>query len=179
MRLRLARGAGTRGEPVRRARVTAEREGAAEERPGTLWYRTKSERHEGILQPGRYHVTVDALDHKGVAIDLDIPSEDAFEHEVELVRVAPDSVDVHLTIDLFAGPGEDPVAKAKIVILDEGRQELSRFEGRRAEGRYLLPAPSGKRILRITSEGYEPFEEALDLSPSALDVTHEVHLRAK
>ena len=64
-------------------------------------------------------------------------------------------------------------------ILDLSGRAISRFEGRRDEGRYLLPAPSGKRTLRITADGYEAYEEALDLDPAELSLAKTVQLRPK
>lgn len=167
------------GEPVLRTRIEAKRLDGEGKKRGGFWYREAKQGHDGILEPGRYRVTVDALDHEGVEFDLDVPHEEPFRHKVKLKRVSPDSVDVHLTLDVHGATEEDIVTKAKIEILDARGEAIARFEGTRDEGRYLLPAPSGKRTLRITAAGFEVHEEQLDLDPAVLEVTKSVQLRAK
>jgi hypothetical protein len=169
------------GEPIRQLNVVAERPESKRPR-ANLTYDYAQGYRRGMVEPGRHTVRIDALDHEDVEFDVDVkPDADGrFVHEVRLTRVSPPSVEVALTVRLTDAASGAFVTRARIEVLEaDGSQALSRFEGRRTEGEYRMPAPSGKRRLAIAADGYEPYEAPIDLKPDEPEVEVTIQLRPR
>jgi len=168
----------TTGKPVTRCNCGAKPPEGEARRPAHLSLNQAKTRYTGMCEAGRYTLTVEGLDHETIEIDVEVkPVDGVFEQEVSLERISPDTVDIHLTVVLKELSTDKPIERCKIEVLRQDGRAMARFEGRRAGGEYLMPAPSGKRILRISAEGYEPYEEPIDLDPKTIEVEKVVHLR--
>jgi hypothetical protein len=133
-----------------------------------------------MVEAGRHHVTIDALDHEDLELDLDVQpdAEWRFSHEVRLKRVHPPSQQVALTLHLTdLGTGK-PIPRARIEVVEtESGEALVRFEGRRADGAYRIPALSGTRKLVVRADGYAEHTATLRLKPDEPEVELEIELR--
>lgn len=166
-------------EPVGQLVATAERP-ESRQRVSRLIYDRAQGVRQGMLEPGRHTVRIDALDHEDMEFELDVTpdAQGNFTHQVSLKRVSSPSVQVALTIALTDAVSGAPVARARLEVLEvDGGQPLSRFEGGRADGEYRMPAPSGKRRLAITAEGYERYAAPLELEPGEPEVRLEIQLQ--
>ena len=81
-----------------------------------------------------------------------------------------------MTLALLSQAG-DPVTKARVEIVSERTGEATAaLETTRDDGVFSLPVPSGEWLLRVRAEGYEAFEERIELDPSVKKVSKEVRL---
>ena len=164
-------------EPIERVRAAVERPDPDDYGRGALYYDPRRMAMVGTMAPGRHHVTIEALDHDTVTFDLDVPDQDEFVHTVKLRRLTPDSTDLALDVTVRAENSQEPIIRCKIEVLDAvGDRLIGSVEQTRTDGRYRLPAPSGPRRLRVTADGYVPYEEVLELDPLEIEVSVSVAL---
>ncbi len=136
---------------------------------------------KAFVEGTRGRLVVDTLSHGAWSRSVAVPQEGAaLDIEAKLRRVAPDPVEVALELTLLGAVDDESVPSAKIVVLPaDGGEPLARFEGSRADGRYRLPVPSGSRRVRVTADGYEPYEESVELDAAAPEAQRTFHLRPK
>ncbi|MCP5066229.1 MAG: sigma-70 family RNA polymerase sigma factor [bacterium] len=133
---------------------------------------------KGRLQYGRYKFKIEALNHKDLEVDLDIPNADTFEHEVKMVRDEHESLDVHLTVTLIDATTREPITgRAELEIRDQAATVLSAYRGGDRGGAYLFSAYSGARVLRVVVEGYETYSQPLLVEDDKLEQATEIALR--
>ncbi len=157
-------------DPVERVDLTLERPDPTDYQRGHLFYDPRMRKLRGTLAPGSYHVVLDALHHASTEFDLDVPRQKEYTHVVKLARVSPDSIDIALNLIARESGTKKPVTRCKIVVSDVvGDRALSRLEQPRADGRYRLPVPSGRRRVQVTAEGYAPYDEIVDFDPLEIE----------
>ena len=133
---------------------------------------------KGRLQYGRYKLKLEALNHKDLEMDLDIPNADTFEHEIQMVRDEDESLDVHLTVTLIDATTREPITgRAEIELRDQAGTVLSAYRGADRGGAYLFSAYSGARVLRVVVDGYETYSQTLQVADDKLEQATEVVLR--
>ena len=137
--------------------------------------------YTGSVEPGRHRVVIEALDYEKIEVEIDVVGEAyEFRHTAKLNPKGERSAEVNLTVVLLASGTDTPITHCRIELLDApGGEALSRFEGRREGGVFLMPAWSGSRGLRVSAEGHETVEMALPLARDEPEVEYKVHLRPR
>ncbi len=168
-------------KPIRELRVRAHRPEST--RPTmSVGYDYDKGYRKGMVEAGRHRITIDALDHEDVELDLDIqPDADwTFSHEIKLKRVSPPSVEVALTVRVKEAGTGNAVPRVRIEILETTTGEaLSRFDGERIDGEFRMPGLSGSRKLVIRADGYRDYSTSLTLKPDVTEVELDVELQPK
>jgi hypothetical protein len=108
-----------------------------------------------------------------------IPGDDgAWRTEVKVPGAFPEPIDVRLEVLLTDAATGSPLTRARVEVLVRG-EPVSRLEAERRDGRYVLPAPSVRSVLRVRAEGYEPIEQELDLDAKQPEIARSVTLRPR
>ncbi|MHC5010953.1 MAG: carboxypeptidase regulatory-like domain-containing protein [Planctomycetota bacterium] len=182
LRVRLARlelhltDAGS-GEPITSMRATAEPLDDPDGRPKTFTGSSAEGVFDTMVPGGRYRLTVEAPDHETQSSEVEIHAGDAPEIVAVRLVAADASVQVTLRILVLSSPTGDPVGRCRIEVLDaEDMTPLAGFEGAGRDGWYSLPAPSGRRRLRVSADGFESVEVSLDLLATEPETARTVHL---
>lgn len=174
------RDAGT-GEPVDRCRVEVERLDDPEASARGFTGRREDGIFEHFYPTGRYRFAVEAPDRETQKVEADLtPPGGQVDLAVEFPSADEPAVQVTLRVTVTDQVTDAPVERCSIVVLDADGEEVARFVGAAPDGIYSMPAPSGPRTIRVSAEGYEAAEEAVELPADPLgeaDVT--VRLRPR
>jgi len=154
------------GEPLTRCRFEARKDG--EDRPvASFSSRSETGVYERWIAGGKYTFLIEAPDHESLGVEATVPEgADEFTYTARLVGTRETAVEVSLTVVVVSAVTGDPIEVAKVEVLDVTTgAAVARLENRRAGGRFTMPAPSGRRRIRVTAAGYAAFEEEVDLKP--------------
>jgi len=98
-------------------------------------------------------------------------------YTARLVGERDQALEVALTVVVVSAVSGQPIDVATVEVLDPGTgNAVARLEGRRPGGRFTLPAPSGRRRIRVTASGYEVYEQEIDLKPDEAEREIEARL---
>jgi hypothetical protein len=176
-RLRLTVLDAATGEPLDRCLFTATPPGA--DRPAASFSsRSADGRYETWLSPGSHEIEVEAPEHEPLRTTLDAgPGGGEVAFIARLIAASGPSTTVAVTVRLLSAVSGMPVTRAKLEILDAASgAALASLEGERADGAFVLPAPSGERRLRVTAPGFAGYEDALSLDPDRGEAAVEIRL---
>ena len=136
---------------------------------------------EALLEPGRYRLRVVSPEYatwEGT-IDVAAPPQETPVAEVRLVRRRGPVEDVALGVVVLT-PSGVKLHDARVEVLDPlDGSRLSASDRSAEDGRFRLPALSGDWRLRVTAEGFLPFERAMRLPEADPEPTITVHLERK
>ncbi|MEN8152274.1 MAG: carboxypeptidase-like regulatory domain-containing protein, partial [Planctomycetota bacterium] len=164
-------------EPLTRCRFEATKAGADRPYP-TISSRSEAGQYETWIAAGTYEFQVEAPDHEAHVAEVTVPEGGAdLVYTARLVAVGEKSVEISLTVRVMSAITGDPIEAAKVEILDPTTGEaVSRLESRRPGGIFTMPAPSGRRRIRVTAKDHEVWEEDVDLKPDEAERTVEARL---
>jgi hypothetical protein len=134
--------------------------------------------YETWIEPGAYEFLIEAPDHRALRATVEVPAKETFDYGARLRHEGAPSVEVSLTVVVTAAATGEPVPEARVVLLERSEDTpVARMAGRRPDGRFRLPAPSGEWRLRVTAPGFEPVEQPLRLEPDEPEAVVDVVLR--
>ena len=170
----------TSSQPLTRCRFEATKEG--EDRSAASFSsRSGTGIYEKWIAAGTYRFQVEAPDHEAHLAEVTIPEGGAdFVYSARLVAEGAASVEISLTVLVLSSISGEPIEAAKVEVIDPASGEVvSRLENRRPGGVFTMPAPSGRRRIRVTATGHEVWEEDVDLKPDETERKIEARLTPK
>jgi len=164
-------------DPLTRCRFEARRDGETRS-SATFSSRSETGEYEKWIQAGKYTFLIEAPDHESQSVEVTIPDGGAdFVYTARLVGERDQALEVALTVVVVSAVSGQPIDVATVEVLDPGTgNAVARLEGRRPGGRFTLPAPSGRRRIRVTASGYEVYEQEIDLKPDEAEREIEARL---
>jgi hypothetical protein len=168
------------GEPLRRAVARLLNPGDPRRSDVPLRFDEQLSVYEGIASRGPQELVVETLEGgpRNQRVDVVPGADGAWRTEVRMPGAIPEPIDVRLEVLLTDAVTGAPLTRANVEVLVRG-EPVSRLEAERRDGRYVLPAPSVRSMLRVMADGYEPIEQSLALDATQPEIARSLALRPR